>query len=65
MIEQFTRDDGAVVTVWSSTCKDCGFETGLARVTFPDGSGSLLSGAGCRSRRGVAEARRWASGVRR
>jgi hypothetical protein len=55
------REDGAVVSIWTAVCHDCGFRSGLARVSFPDGSGALLTGAGCRSRRGVIEAQQWAA----
>lgn len=57
----FTRAiyKGCVVEVWESLCKDCGFESGLARVTFPDGRAVTFSGAGCFDRRdrAVVEAR--------
>jgi len=59
----YTRPDGAVVSLWPSTCNDCGFVTGIAIVQWPDGQGRMLTGAGCfvkPKRRGVAEAKEWA-----
>lgn len=57
---------GALVEVWGARCNDkgCGHISGLARVTFADGSGVLLSGASCRTdRRGPAEAEAWALAI--
>jgi len=52
---------GYKVQMWTVTCNDCGFESGLVEVTSPDGTrGWLLSGAGCYDRRGPKEALKWA-----
>lgn len=51
---------GASISVWESECNDCGHVSGMAEVRWPDGRKVLLSGAGCRSRRGPREALAWA-----
>ena len=57
------RDDGATVEVWEATCGICGFRTGLARVSWPDGRSIMITGAGCKTepRRDREEAERWAA----
>lgn len=54
------RENLGMIETWESECMDCGFISGMAEVRFPNGNKILLSGAGCRSRRGPREAMAWA-----
>lgn len=51
---------GAVITLWTVVCKDCGFESGLVEVLYPDKHRSQLTGAGCYQRRDISAAKQWA-----
>ena len=54
--------NGCQVDLWESECKDCGFISGLAQVTRPDGTMRMITGAGCFSkpkRRGPKETLEW------
>lgn len=54
--------EGCQVELWEVKCNDCGFISGLARITRADGTSRLLSGAGCFAkpkRRGPKEAMEW------
>jgi hypothetical protein len=61
--------DGFEVIIWSATCHTragkgiCGFVTGLAQVVAPDGRKWMMTGSGCKSRRGVREVQEWVEDI--
>ena len=64
-LHEETRPDGAVIQAWAVRCGDCDFISGLAEVRWPDGSGCLLTGAGCFTRRSPEKTLEWTRGVQK